>query len=152
MKQSSDESRVSRANKRSPFRFERIETWQRARAFNKAVYAATRRFPKDEMFALTSQVRRASVSISSNIAEGSGRNSDTDFAHFLEIAYGSLMEVVSQLFIALDETYIGQPEFDILANDADRLAAKIVALSKSLGRSARISQHSTLDARPSTQK
>jgi four helix bundle protein len=152
MKPSRVECRESSASLRSAFRFERIVTWQVARAFNRSVYAATRKFPKEELFGLTSQIRRASVSVSSNIAEGSGRNSDTDFAHFLEIAYGSLMEVVSQLFVALDESYIGQPEFDDLANDADRLAGKIVALSKSLGRSARIAQPSTLDARPSTQK
>jgi four helix bundle protein len=133
MKQSSVESGRSRA-----FRFERIEAWQLARAFTKAVYRASRGFPKEEMFALTSQIRRASVSISSNIAEGSGRNSDVDFAHFLEIAYGSLMEVVSQLFIALDESYFTEAEFEALADEADVLASKIVALSKALGRKPRI--------------
>ena len=70
--------------------------------------------------------------------EGSGRNSDADFAHFLEIAYGSLMEVVSQLFIALDENYITETDFDALADEADVLAGKIVALAKSLGRQPRI--------------
>lgn len=133
MKQSSVESGWSRA-----FRFERIEAWHLARAFNKAVYRAARGFPKEEMFALTSQIRRASVSISSNIAEGSGRNSDADFAHFLEVAYGSLMEVVSQLFIALDESYLAEPQFEALAEEADVLASKIVALSKALGRQPRI--------------
>jgi len=92
------------------------------------------------MFALTSQIRRASLSISSNIAEGSGRNSDADFAHFLEIAYGSLMEVVSQLFIALDESYLIESQFEALADEADMLASKIVALSKSLGRQPRIAE------------
>ena len=90
------------------------------------------------MFALTSQIRRASVSISSNIAEGSGRNSDADFAHFLEIAYGSLMEIVSQLYIALDEKYLGAAEFRALADEADMLASKIAALTKALGRKPRI--------------
>ena len=138
------------------FRFERIEVWQLARLFNREVYSTTRRFPKEELFCLTSQLRRASVSISSNIAEGSGRNSDVDFAHFLEIAYGSLMEVVSQLFIALDEEYLAQDVFDHLASDADVLARKIVALSKSLGRAPRLSvsspstQPSTASHQPST--
>jgi hypothetical protein len=68
------------------FRFENLEVWQLARQLNRSVYSSTKKFPKDELFALTSQVRRASISISSNIAEGSGRNSDADFAHFLEIA------------------------------------------------------------------
>lgn len=120
------------------FRFERLEAWQIARAFNKAVYNATKAFPKDELFALTSQIRRASVSVSSNIAEGSGRNSDTDFAHFLEIAYGSLMEVVSQLYIALDQGYLARSAMEDLPDQARLLAAKIAALSKSLGRQPRI--------------
>jgi len=157
------------------FRFERIEAWQLARALNRKVYAVTRQFPKDEQFGLTSQLRRASVSVSSNIAEGSGRNSDVDFAHFLEIAYGSLMEpetrgvgvacqrqprgrdsreagrqFVSQLYLALDEAYLAEDSFEQLANDADLLAGKIAALSKSLGRVSRIAQSSPLDSRPST--
>ena len=93
------ERRETRARMRE-FRFERIEAWQLARQFNRQVYSNSRKFPKEEQFALLPQIRRASTSIGSNIAEGSGRNSDADFGHFLEIAYGSLMEVVSQLFVA----------------------------------------------------
>jgi four helix bundle protein len=78
------------------FRFEKLEVWQNAIEFAGRVYDFTRPFPADERFGLTSQMRRAAVSISSNIAEGSSRNSDVDFRRFLEIAYGSLMEVVSQ--------------------------------------------------------
>ncbi len=78
------------------FRFEKFEVWQNAIEFAELVYTATRAFPADERFGLTSQMQRASVSVSSNIAEGSGRASDKDFARFVEIAYGSLMEVVSQ--------------------------------------------------------
>jgi four helix bundle protein len=96
-------------------------------------------FSKEEMFGLTSQLRRASVSVSSNVAEGSGRNSDPDFAHFLEIAYGSLVEVASQLFLALDQGYISNEDLDPVLAEIDLIAAKIVALSKSLGRASRIS-------------
>ena len=120
------------------FRFEKLEVWHLARTLNRSVYQATKRFPKDELFGLTSQLRRASISVSSNIAEGSGRNSDADFTHFLEIAYASLMEVVSQLYLALDENYITPLEFDTIANASQALAGKLVALSKSLGRKARI--------------
>jgi len=120
------------------FRFEKLEAWQLARAFNKAVYAASKSFPKDESFALAAQLRRASISISSNIAEGSGRNSDADFAHFLEIAYGSLMEAVSQLFLAFDQGYFSRESFAELQDQAALLAGKIGGLSKSLGRSPRI--------------
>lgn len=84
--------------------------------------------------------------------EGSGRNSDADFAHFLEIAYGSLMEVVSQLYIALDEKYLGEAEFRGLADEADTLAGKIAALAKALGRQPRIAnpQKSRAESRASS--
>ena len=118
---------------RNPFRFEKLEVWQLSRRVNRRVYAAAKTFPETERYALCQQLRRASVSVSSNIAEGSGRNSDIDFAHFLEIAYGSLMEVVSQLFIASDEGYLDGSTLDSLLTDADLLAAKLVSLSKTLG-------------------
>ena len=125
---------------RRTFRFEKIEAWQLARAFNRSIYALSKNFPKDEMFGLTSQLLRASVSISSNIAEGSGRNSDADFARFLEIAYASLMEATSQLFVALDQKYIKESELNSLLDDADLLGGKIAGLSKSLGRTSRINR------------
>ena len=74
--------------------------WRKAIDFADLVYAATRSFPDDERFGLRNQMRRAAVSVSSNIAEGSGRTSKKDFARFVELAYGSLMEIVSQLEIA----------------------------------------------------
>ena len=87
----SRETRVE--GRRRRFRFENLEVWPEARALNRKVYGLTRKFPSEEQFGLTSQMRRASVSVSSNRAEGSGRNSDKDFGHFLEQAYGSLMEL-----------------------------------------------------------
>ncbi|MCX8091042.1 MAG: four helix bundle protein [Verrucomicrobiae bacterium] len=114
------------------FRFEKLEVWQEARKLNGSISHLVRRFPRREMFALSSQIRRASVSVSSNIAEGAGRNSDRDFAHFLELAYGSLMEVASLLHLALDEGYICEPELDALLNDVERLAKRIVSLNRSL--------------------
>ena len=119
------------------FRFEKLEVWQQARKLNRKVYECTKAFPDTERYALVSQLRRASVSVSSNIAEGAGRNSDVDFARFLEIAYGSLMEVVSQLFLALDEGYLEQTKWDEIASDAHVIASQLAALSKSLGREPR---------------
>jgi four helix bundle protein len=119
------------------FRFQKLDVWQQARLLNKKIYGLSKAFPSNEPYSLTSQIRRASISVSSNIAEGSGRNSDADFAHFLEIAYGSLMEVVSQLFLALDEGYITQLQMDEIASEADILASQLVALSKTLGRVSR---------------
>ena len=66
------------------FRFEKLEVWQEARAINRSIYGLTRKFARQELFAMSSQIRRASISVSSDIAEGSSRNSAKDFAHFLE--------------------------------------------------------------------
>jgi four helix bundle protein len=117
---------------RQRFRFEKLTAWQEARKLKQKIYRATKPFPREEMFGLTSQVRRAVTSVSSNIAEGSGRNSDRDFAHFLEQAYGSLMETASLLFLAFDEMYLSEAEVDSLLESADQLAGRIVSLNRSL--------------------
>jgi four helix bundle protein len=114
------------------FRFEKLDVWHEARAVNRSIYQVTKTFPKHEVFAMTSQLRRAAVSISSNIAEGSGRNSDKDFAHFLEQAYGSLMEAVSILYLAADAGYMSNMEFDPLLDELEKLAKRIAALNRSL--------------------
>lgn len=101
------------------FVFERLETWQKAIEFADFVYSLTRSFPGDERFGLTSQMRRAAVSISSNIAEGSSRFSKTDFARFLEIATGSLFEVVSQSFIARKQGFLADADFHRLYSAAE---------------------------------
>ena len=84
------------------------------------------------MFAMTSQIRRAAISISSNIAEGSGRNSDKDFAHFLEQANGSLMETASIFYLALDENYVTESDLDPLFDRLETLAKRIASLNRSL--------------------
>jgi four helix bundle protein len=114
------------------FRFEKLEVWQEARTANRVSYNLARRFPKHETFALASQVRRAAISISSNIAEGSGRNSDKDFAHFLEQAYGSLMETASLFYLALDEGYISEADLDPLFEKLETLARRIASPNGSL--------------------
>jgi len=135
------------------FRFEDLEVWQEARQLNRQIYRITKRFPAAEQFGLVVQLRRAAVFISSNIAEGSGRNSDRDFAHFLENAYGSLMEVASQFFLALDEEYVDEATLDPILENARVLSAKIAALNRSLlVKASKVSlrEPSTLDLRPST--
>jgi four helix bundle protein len=114
------------------FRFEKLEVWQEARVFNREVSCLARKFPHDEVYALTAQVRRASCSIAANIAEGSGRNSDPDFARFLEQAYGSLMETASHLYLALDENYLNEADLDPVLEHANVLAGRLVALNRSL--------------------
>ena len=114
------------------FRFEKLKVWQEARSLNRMTYRLTRCFPKEELFAVTSQIRRASVSVSANIAEGSGRNSDKDFAHFLEQAYGSLMEVAALFYLAMDEGYVSNEAAKHLFEDVEKLARGIAALNRSL--------------------
>jgi four helix bundle protein len=89
--------------------FERLEVWRGARALNFAIYQATKAFPNDERFGLVSQMRRASVSISSNIAEGAGRGGSNEFRAFIRIARGSTQELISQLYLAMDLELI-EPE------------------------------------------
>ncbi len=114
------------------FRFEKFDVWQKAIVFTGKVYRVTGQFPPDERFGLTSQMRRAAVSISSNIAEGSSRSSDTDFARFVQIAYGSLMEVVSQAVIARNEGFMADDRCHELSTDAEELARMLSGLRSRL--------------------
>src|SRR5437588_8335507 len=93
------------------FNFEKLDMWNEAIEFADLVHSVTRAFPDDERFGLTAQMRRAAVSISSNIAEGSSRFSKTDFARFIEIATGSVFEVVSQSFISRREGFLTEDNF-----------------------------------------
>jgi len=113
-------------------RFEDIEAWKKARSLVKEVYRATGqdRFFKD--FGLRDQIRRASVSIISNIAEGFSRQTDQEFIHFLYIAKGSTSEVQSQLYVALDLDYINREEFERLYDEADQVARLISGFIKYL--------------------
>jgi four helix bundle protein len=89
-------------------RFEDLEVWQEAQLLAVEVYHVTRSFPKDEIYAMTSQLRRAASSISANIAEGFGRSTVKDKIHFYTIAYGSLLEVKNFLYLAQKLDYIDE--------------------------------------------
>ena len=110
-----------------PFRFESLDIWHAARAFAKAIYPLTAKFPRHEDYGLHSQMNRAANSIVLNIAEGSGRSSDKAFDNFLEIAVGSTFEVAAASFRALDESYITAEEQKNLYNQAEILAKRINA-------------------------
>jgi four helix bundle protein len=114
------------------FGFERLDVWEKAIEFADAVYAVTRDFPSDERFGLTNQMRRAAVSISSNIAEGSSRNSRKDFARFIEIATGSVFEVVSQSYISRNQGMLSQESFEILYAAAEEQGRMLSGLRRSL--------------------
>ena len=92
--------------------FKELIVWQKSRYLVKDIYKLTQKFPADEKFGLTQQIRQSAVSIPSNIAEGSGRGTNKDFSHFIDIANGSAFEMETQLYLALDLEYISQPEFE----------------------------------------
>ena len=111
---------------------EKLDVWKKSIDFADHVYRVTRAFPDDERFGSTSQMRRAAVSISSNIAEGSARFSKADFAHFLEIAAGSVFEVVSQSFISRKQGFLSQEDFGALYAAAEEQGRMLSGLRKSV--------------------
>ena len=114
------------------FRFEKLEVWREAVKYATAIYGITKDFPATEQYGLTSQMRRAAISISANLAEGTSRTTDKDFARFVEIAYGSLMETVSEATIAHQQAMITLEQFDQLRQQADKLARMLSGLRSSL--------------------
>ena len=92
--------------------FEDLDVWKESQNLAVQIYGITKNFPKDEMFAMTSQVRRAATSVSANIAEGFGRTSSNDKVHFYTMAYGSLLEVKSFLYLAERLGYINNEALD----------------------------------------
>ena len=114
------------------FGFERLEVWQKSIAFADLVYRVTRAFPEDERFGLTRQMRRAAVSVASNIAEGSARFPKADFGRFLEIASGSVFEVVSQSSISRRQGFLTEADFQTLCSFAEEQGRMLSGLRKSL--------------------
>lgn len=112
--------------------FKELIVWQKSRSLVKDVYKLTQKFPADERFGLAQQIRRASVSVSSNIAEGSGRGTNNDFLHFIDIANGSAFEVETQLYLALDLEYISQTEFEEITSKLLDVEKLIYNFKKSL--------------------
>ncbi len=111
--------------------FKNLIAWQKAKSLSLHVYAVTKNFPPDEQFGMVSQLRRASVSVMSNIAEGRGRETVADFRHFLRQARGSLYEVESQLELARDLGYIKKEQGDKLLRDCDEASKVLNGLIKS---------------------
>jgi len=116
---------------RKQFPFEKLEVWQDARRLVHDVYTCSRDFPKDERFGLTSQLTRAAVSVANNLAEGSGRSSLKDQAHFSNQAHGSLMETACDLILATDLDYTQAAVTDPILNHAYDLSVRIHNLRES---------------------
>lgn len=112
--------------------FTKYEVWELAIDVAQEIYLTTKKFPEEEKFGLITQIRRASVSISSNIAEGASRSSDKEFNRFIEIAMGSLFEARSQLFLSNKIKILNEQEFDRLEEKLSTLAKKLNSLRNKL--------------------
>lgn len=108
--------------------YKQLDVYKEAKSLVLMVYALLKKFPKEEQYALCDQLRRAVISIPSNIAEGSGRNSSKEHVHFIEIAYGSLREVDCQLDVAHDLGYISKEELDDVAKRIRKVASILSGL------------------------
>jgi len=113
------------------FGFEKLEVWQKSIEFCELIYSVTQEFPKEEIYGLSSQIRRAVVSISSNIAEGSSKKSLKDQARFSEIAFGSLMEIINQLILAKNLKYLSDEIYVKCRSEAESLSRLINAYKNS---------------------
>jgi four helix bundle protein len=113
-------------------RYKDLKFWQLSRTFCKDIYLITKSFPDDEKFGLISQLRRASVSIPSNIAEGASRVSNKDFKRFLRISLGSCYEIETQLLISLDLGFIDNKELEKLNSTLQQVIKMMSKFSSSL--------------------
>src|SRR5438552_15132512 len=113
---------------RHVYPFEKLRVWESARQLVKKVYAATRAFPRSELYGLTSQTTRAAVSVAANLAEGSSRTSRKDQAHFSQIAYGSLMELACLLIVAADLDFLSADREAVLRDEIEAVSRQLNAL------------------------
>lgn len=112
--------------------FRELKVWQKTHQLSLGVYKATTAFPKEEVFGLTAQIRRSCVSIEANIAEGCGRDSDADFARFMQIAFGSASELECHLLLARDLGFISKSDFDRLAGELSEVKRMLASFLKKL--------------------
>jgi four helix bundle protein len=111
---------------------EKLEVWNRAVELVINIYKSTKDFPSDEKYGLTSQIRRASISIPANIAEGSARNTTKEFLHFLSIAQGSSSELETELLIAQKLGYLNEKNYIELKTEAESIGRMLIGLSNHL--------------------
>ncbi len=113
------------------FSFEKLNVWIDSKELIKLIYQITKGFPNEEKFGLTNQLRRASVSIASNLAEGTSRNTNKDKAHFTTLAFSSLMEVLNQIIIAKELSFISEDDYQNIRTEIEKISNKLNALRKS---------------------
>ncbi|WLD24695.1 four helix bundle protein [Flavobacterium dauae] len=108
--------------------FERLDVWQGSRKFVKEIYIITKRFPEEEKFGIINQIRRASLSICANIAEGTSRQSEKDKARFINQAFSSGIEVMNFLILSNDLDFIREPEYIKLREDLEKITNQLNSL------------------------
>ena len=124
--------KIERDEKREAFGFENLEVWKRAIELAKTVYEMTTGFPSEERFGLVTQMRRAAVSVSSNIAEGFSRWSGNEQARFMEVSFGSLMELISEAKIAEQQNFLSNSDYTKLHAEAEDISRMLSGLRRSL--------------------
>ena len=130
--------------KDAKYSYKNLEAYKESKTLVKQVYALLKKFPKEETYALCDQLRRAVISVPSNLAEGSGRYSVKEQLHFIEIAYGSLLEVECQIDIVHDIKYVSDPEYINVINQIDKASTSLSGL-----RNKRLSVNSSVSQTPS---
>jgi four helix bundle protein len=128
MKDERRKTKEKRQKMNNQFSYRKLQVYQKAIVWVSAVYRLVKLLPKEEMFALSSQIRRACISVPSNIAEGMSRSSHKEIVHFLEISYGSLMEVQCQLEIAQLLNYIKQSDVEQIESQTKEIARMLSGL------------------------
>lgn len=112
--------------------FEKLDVWQNSRIFVKIIYNITENFPEKEKFGITNQIRRASLSISANIAEGFARSSNIEKARFINVSYSSCIEVINFLILSLDLNFISEQQYEGLREEAEKISNQLNALYNSI--------------------
>jgi four helix bundle protein len=113
------------------FSFEKLEVWKNSVELTKLIYSVTNEFPENEKFGLISQLRRASISVASNLAEGTSRQTNKDKANFTTMAYSSLMEVLNQVILSTELKYINEEDYNRIRVEIEKISRMLNALRKS---------------------
>ena len=113
------------------FSFEKLNVWMDSKEFTKLIYKITEEFPSEEKYGLKSQLRRVSILIASNLAEGTSRITNKDKAHFTSVSFSSLMEVLNQVIIARELDFIKQEDYQLIREEIEKISNKLNALRKS---------------------
>ena len=115
--------------------YKKLDIWLKSHSLVLEIYKISNEFPRKETFGLISQIRRAAVSIPANIAEGAGRNTNTDFARFLNYSFGSLCEVEYYIILGNELNYISKEEFQVLSDNIESLKKMIATFMKIIAKS-----------------